>query len=183
MCAQQVILGEIQDFITSETLVDTLDERARQKIARFIVEKKGYFKDEIDVRRQITLVVAGKTGTVKVDFVIRVADKAFMIIIFGPGSLVSRERPAVSAARLVKDYEVPFAVVTNGEGAEVLETRSGKVVGEGLQSIPSREDALKKLEKITFEMLSQERLERERRILYAFEVLAARECELSTRNL
>lgn len=183
MCAHQLILGETVDFITGQTIVDTLDERARQKIARFLVEKKGYLKDEIEVRRQITLAVAGKTGTFKVDFVVRVVDKAFMIVIFGPGSLVSRERPAVAAARLVEGYEVPFAVVTNGEGAEVLETRSGKVVDEGLQGIPSREEAIKRLQKITFGLLPEERLERDRRILYTFEVLAERECDEFTCSL
>ena len=183
MCADQVVLGETEDFVTGETLVDTLDERATQKIARFLVEKKGYLKDEIEVRRQITLAVAGKTGTFKVHFMIRVAGRAFMIVIFGPGSLVSRERPAVAAARLIEGYEVPFAVVTNGEGAEVLETRSGKVIGEGLQSIPSRDEALKTLQRITFEVIPEERLDRERRILYAFEVLAKCECDEYTCSL
>jgi hypothetical protein len=35
MCPHELILGETTDFITGETLVDTIDERARQKIARF----------------------------------------------------------------------------------------------------------------------------------------------------
>ncbi|OEU50655.1 MAG: hypothetical protein BA861_04450 [Desulfobacterales bacterium S3730MH5] len=179
MCAYQVVLGETLDFITGEILADTLDEREKQKIARLLVEEKGYLKDEIEVRREITLAVGDKTGVFKVDIVTRMKGKAFMIIIFGPGSLVSRERPAVAAARLVEGYEVPFAVVTNGKAAEVLETRSGQVVSEGLHSIPSRDEALKRMEKITFEILTEECLDRERRILYAFEVLAARECNRS----
>jgi len=176
MCAHQVILGETVDFITGETIVDTLDERARQTIARFLVEEKGYLRGEIKVGQQITLTVDGNRGTSRVDFVIRVAGKAFMIIIFGPGSLVSRERSTVAAARLIENHEVPFAVVTNGQAAEVLETRSGKVIAEGLQNIPSKAEALRKLETITFEKLSEERLEREKRILYTFDVLAKCEC-------
>ncbi|NVM21611.1 MAG: type I restriction enzyme HsdR N-terminal domain-containing protein [Desulfobacterales bacterium] len=183
MCAHQLILGETVDFITGETIVDTVDERARQKIARFLVEDKGYLKHEIEVRRQITLVVDGKRGTFKEDFVIRPGGKAFMTVIFGPGSLVSRQRSALAAARLIEDYEVPFAVVTNGKGAHVLETRSGKVVAEGMQGIPSRAEALERLQEITFEILPEERLERERRILYAFEVLAERECDEFTCSL
>ena len=132
MCAQQVILGETVDFITGERIVDTVDERARQMIARFLVEEKEYLKGDIEVRQQITLFVDGNEGTSKVDFVIRVAGKMFMIIVFGPGSLVSRERSTVAAARLIENYEVPFAVVTNGQAAEILDTRSGKVIAEGL---------------------------------------------------
>jgi len=183
MCAHQLILGETVDFITGETLVDTLDERVRQKIARFLVEEKGYLKGEIEVRRQITLTIDGNKGTSNVDFVISVAGNAFMIVIFGPGSLVSRERSTVAAARLVEDYEVPFAVITNGEAAEVLETRSGKVIAEGLERVPSKAEALRKLETITFEKLSEKRLEREKRILYTFDVLAKCECDEFTCSL
>ena len=177
MCAHQVILGETVDFITGESIDDTVDERARQTIARFLVEEKGYLKGEIEVRQQITLAVDGNEGTSKVDFVIRAAGKAFMIIIFGPGSLVSRERSTVAAARLIENHEVPFAVVTNGQAAEVLETKSGEVIAEGLENVPSRAEALRKLKKITFEKLSEERLEKERRILYTFDVLAKCECD------
>lgn len=183
MCAHQLILGETIDFITGQTLVDTIDERARQKIARFLVEEKGYPKSDIVVRQEITLSIDGNTGTSNVDFVIKPAGKAFMIIIFGPGSLASRERSTVAAARLVEGYEVPFAVVTNGQAAEVLETRSGKVIAEGLDNIPSKAEALRKLEIITFEKLSEERLEKERRILYTFDVLAKCECDEFTCSL
>ena len=183
MCAHELILGKTTDFITGETLVDTIDERARQEVAHFLVETKGYLKNDIEVRRRVTLDVDGNRGTFNVDFVVRLEGKAFMIVIFGPGSLVSRERPAVAAARLVEDYEVPFTVVTNGKDAEVLETKSGKVIAEGLESIPFKEEALQKLNTIEFETLSEERLIREERILYAFEVLAKRECDEFTCSL
>jgi hypothetical protein len=183
MCAHELILGETADFITGETLVDTIDERARQEIARLLVEKKGYLKNDIEPRQEITLDVEGSSGTFKVDFVVRLEGKAFMIIVFGPGSLVTRERPAVAAARLVEDYEVPLTMVTNGRDAEVLETKSGKVIAEGLASIPSKEEALRKLETFSFQTLTEQRLSKERRILYTFEVLAQRECDEFTCSL
>ncbi|MES0349615.1 MAG: type I restriction enzyme HsdR N-terminal domain-containing protein [Desulfobacteria bacterium] len=183
MCPHELILGETIDFITGETLVDTIDERARQKIARFLVEEKGYSKAEIQVRRQVTLDVDGNRGVFTVNFVIKVGDKSFMIVIFGPGSLVTRERPALAAARLVEGYEVPFTVVTNGQGAEVLETRSGDIIAEGLEKIPSKAEALQRLPTVSFETLSEERLAKERRILYAFEVLAEKECDEFTCSL
>jgi len=122
MCAHELILGEMIDFITGETLVDTIDERARQQIARFLVEEKGYLKNDIEVRRRITLDIDGNSGAFIVNFLIRLEGKAFMIVIFGPGSLVTRERPALAAARLVEIYEVPFTVVTNGKGAELKDS-------------------------------------------------------------
>ena len=178
-----LILGKIVDFITGQQIVDTHDERARQKIARFLVENKGYPKEDIEPRRGIPLSVDGNRATARVDFVIRVEGKGFAIIIFGPGSLVSRERSALAAARLVERYEVPFAVVTNGKDAELLETRSGRVIAEGLDAIPSKEEALEKIGALTFEELPAKRLEKEQRILYVFDVLAKRECDEFTCSL
>lgn len=183
MSTHHLILGETVDYITGQTIVDTHDERARQRIARFLVEEKGYSKDDIDVRRKIELTVDGNKGTSRVDFVIRIAGRAFAVVIFGPGSLVTRERSALAAARLIEDYAVPFAVVTNGEDAEVLETRPGRVIAEGLEGIPSKEEALEKIRGLTFEKLPAERLEKERRILYVFDVLAERECDEFTCSL
>ena len=183
MSTHHLVLGETVDYITGQGIVDTHDERERQKIARFLIEEKGYSKDDIEVRREIPLNVDGNRATSKVDFVIRLNGKAFAIIIFGPGSLVSRERSTLAAARLVESYEVPFAVVTNGEAAEVLETRSGRVIAEGLEAIPSKEEALGKIATLTFEKLPEKRLEKEERILYVFDVLAERECDEFTCSL
>ncbi|MBW1860314.1 MAG: type I restriction enzyme HsdR N-terminal domain-containing protein, partial [Deltaproteobacteria bacterium] len=80
MCAHELILGETVDFITGETLVDTIDERARQEVAHFLVEKKGYLKTDIEVRRPITLNIDGNSGTFRVNFMVRLNGKAFMII-------------------------------------------------------------------------------------------------------
>ncbi|MEE9566162.1 MAG: hypothetical protein V3W17_01555, partial [Desulfobacteria bacterium] len=71
----------------------------------------------------------------------------------------------------------------NGQGAEVLETRSGEVIAEGLENIPSKAEALQRLPTVRFETLTKERLAKEERILYAFEVLAERECDEFTCNL
>jgi hypothetical protein len=178
-----LILGKTVDFITGETIVDTHDERARQKIARFLVEEKGYSKSDIEVRREIPLNVDGNRATAKVDFVIRLDGRAFAIIIFGPGSLVTRERSTLAAARLVESYAVPFAVVTNGKDAEVMETKSGHVIAEGLEAIPSKEEALERIRTLTFEKVPEKRLEKEKRILYVFDVLAERECDEFTCSL
>ncbi|MDY6951648.1 MAG: type I restriction enzyme HsdR N-terminal domain-containing protein [Thermodesulfobacteriota bacterium] len=183
MAAHHLVLGKTIDYITGQEIVDTHDEQAKQEIARFLVEEKGYAKDDIQVRRTIALEVNGNRAVSKVDFLVRVDGKAFAIVIFGPGSLVSRERSTVAAARLVEDFAVPFAVVTNGKDAEVLDTSSGSVIGEGLESIPSREEALKKMETITFEKVPENRLEKEERILYTFDVLAERECDEFTCSL
>ncbi len=183
MSTQHLILGEAIDFITGRTIVDTHDERARQKIARFLVEKKGYAKDDIETQRPIRLTLDGDEATVKVDFVIRLDGKAFATIIFGPGSLVTRERSTLAVARLIEEYAVPFAVITNGQDAELLETQSGKIVAEGLEAIPSKQAAVKAMGSLAFDKVPEDRVEKEKRILFAFEVLAERECDEFTCSL
>ena len=177
MAAHHLILGKLEDFITGETLADTFDERIRQKIARILVEDKGYAKEEIEVRRNIHLVVDGKMGISLVDFLLKIDNRAFGIIIFGPGSLVSRERSTIAAARLVEDYEVPVAIITNGEDAEIMETKSGRIIARGVDAIPSKEDARKIISNTEFNKISEERLDKERRILYVFDVLTQKECD------
>lgn len=183
MSTQHLILGKLTDFVTGCTLVDTLDERARQKIARFLVEQKGYSKEDIETTRTLPLTLDEDKGTVKVDFVIRLDAKAFAIVMFGPGSVVTRERSTLAVARLVEPYVVPFAVVTNGEEAAILETKYGAVTARGLDGIPAKPEAIKTIKAFTFETISKERLEKEKRILFAFEVLAERECDEFTCSL
>ena len=65
----------------------------------------------------------------------------------------------------------------------MLETRSGKVIAQGLDAIPSKEQALETIQTLTFDRASEERLEKERRILYVFDVLAERECDEFTCSL
>ena len=177
MAAHHLILGKLEDFITGETLADTLDERIRQKIAHILVEDKGYAKEEIEVRRNIHLVVDGKMGISRVDFLLKIDNRVFAIIIFGPGSLVSRERSTIAAARLVEEYEVPVAIITNGKDAEIMETKSGKIIAKGVDAIPSKEDARKIIANTEFHKISEERLDKERRILYVFDVLTQKECD------
>ena len=95
-----------------------------------------------------------------------------MIIRYGPGSLVTRERPAIAAARILDpDYRIPFAVVTNLRDAEFLETKTGKVLRTGMNSIPDRKKLVEMMSGLEFESFPDEMArEREARILNAFDV-------------
>ena len=74
-----------------------------------------------------------------------------MIIRYGPGSLVSRERSALAAARVLNDeYRIPLAVVTNGRDAVLLDTVTGKVLDQGMKAIPDRTRILEMLPSLIF---------------------------------
>lgn len=184
MGTHHLILGETTDFITEKTITDTHDERARQKIARFLVEQKGYKKTDIHPRLGLPLEVDGKTGQVRVDFIIKPEGKPFMVVLFRPGSLVSRRRTALAVARLFEQFLIPYAAVTNAEDAEIMETFSGKVIGTGLDAIFPKTEAIRIIDKLQPQILSnQGHREKEKRILFAMEVLTQKECDNYTCGL
>ena len=176
MGTSHLIMGTTTEYITGHTVPDTHDERIIQTISRLLVEEKHFSKNEIATREKLTLTVDGKAGTVTVNFVIRIDDLAFAVIMYGPGSIVTRQRPTLAAARLIAPYVVPVSVITNGKDALVMDSVSGQVIGKGLDNIPSRDEAIRKLRDFTPAPVSTERREKEQRILFAMEVLTEQEC-------
>ena len=131
-----LIMGELTDFLSGATLDDTHDERYRQKIARYLVNTLGFDKKQIEAGRNLFIQTAGRTAEIRVDFLVYQNNQAVMVIKYAPGSLVTRRLSTRALSRLVFDYQIPFAVITNGEDAELISSKTGKVEGEGLSSIP-----------------------------------------------
>ena len=170
MEGHHLILGEIDDLITGEIIKDTHDERYRQKIARLLVDCKGYLKSDIEPRKNLLVQAGDNRALIKIDFLINLADRRCMIINYGPGSLVTRHRPALAASRVVAPYQIPIAVVTNGEDAEILEGSSSKVLSRGLDNIPSKTELNKYAAGADFIKIPVERAAMESRVLYCYEV-------------
>jgi hypothetical protein len=170
MDSGHLILGELVDFITGETIPDTHDERYRQKLARLLVEKKGYTKNDIKSRFELPVSAGANKAVVKIDFLITLSGKVCMIIKYSPGSLVTRYRPAIAASRLVAPYQVPIVVATNGEDADILDGYTNEVISSGFRSIPDRQQLISRVKDISFEQISSRRAEMESRIIYAFEI-------------
>ncbi len=167
-----LIYGTLVDYLNGEELTDTDDERIRQKLCKMMVAEKGYPRDSLTPRLKIETLFSRCFVVSTIELVISLKNRQVMILRYGPGSLVSRERAAIAAARvLFPDYRIPLAVVTNGEDAELLDTRTGKICGYGLDSIPDYSTALTMLEHLEFlPPLDAVRRERELRILNAFDV-------------
>ncbi|MBU1566891.1 MAG: type I restriction enzyme HsdR N-terminal domain-containing protein [Proteobacteria bacterium] len=167
-----LIYGTLIDFLNGEELTDTDDERIRQRLSRMMVETKDYPRESLVPRLKIETLFSRCFVTSTIELAASLHEKKFMIIRYGPGSLVSRERAAIAAARVLSPkYRIPLAVVTNGEDAELLDTRTGKIIGYGLHSIPNYPTALKILDQLEFLPPPEAmRRERELRILNAFDV-------------
>ncbi len=177
MNGHHLVLGEQIDFLTETVLTDTHDERYRQKVARYLVQAKGFHKDEITPRCAVQAEAGEKRAIVTIDFKATLSGRDVMVIRYGPGSLVTRRRPALAASRLLSPYQIPVVVVTNGEDAEVLRGEDGKVLSQGFDSIPGRSEMLMSIGGYPFGPITSERMQLERRILYAYEVDGACPCD------
>lgn len=148
-----------------------LAAEARKMVEYILLEKKGYAHD--DIQKSVVFEVAINEERVlsSVDFLITLSGRKAMVIKCASGSLSSRERQAVSAARVISSPPVPIAVVADPETAEVIDAASGKVIGEGFGAIPIREQLAKILDENDPLPLSPGRIEKEKRILLAFDAI------------
>lgn len=160
------------DYLTGEELTDTDDERIRQDLSRLMVEEKGYDRAQLQPRLKIETLFSRCFVVSTIELTVNLSQKQYMILRYGPGSLVSRERAAIAAARVLnREYCLPLAVVTNGRDAELLDTRTGKILGYGLNSIPSQKALVEMAEQLVFHPPPEgKRREQELRILNAFDV-------------
>ncbi len=170
MAGHHLILGQIKDFITGKILDDTHDERYRQKLAKLLINSKGYLKREVQPRFELLVKAGDKKAIIRVDYVVEISKRVCMIIKYGPGSLITRHRSVLSAARLVAPYQVPIAVVTNGEDADILDGATGAVIARGLAQIPAKSELTEKVANANFTIISEKRAEMEARVLYCYEV-------------
>jgi hypothetical protein len=150
---------------------ENLAAMARKTIEYLLIEKKGYQRSELQKNIVFEVVLDTETVSSSVDFLITIEGKKAMVIKCASGSLSSRERQAVAAARLLDSPPVPIAVVADPVNAEVLDVATGKVIGEGFGAIPLRDQVITMLPEKEPKPLTPERIEKEKRILLAFDTI------------
>ena len=161
----------ITDYVTGRAIPNIGAEENRQAVEQFLVNAKGYSKDDIATDVKIEMMVAGQPYSSQVDLVVTVgpAKKRIMAFKCAAGSLGSREREIVAAARLLDNYQIPLAVVSDGKTAIVLDTIAGKKIGEGMDAIPAKDAVIKNLDSYRFAAFPSERLEREKLIFRTYD--------------
>ena len=137
-----LVYGTLKDYLTGEEWPDTDDERLRQKMERMMVEEKGFAKEELEPRLTVETLFNHIFVRSIIDLTVSCNGQRLFVLRYGPGSLVTREKTALAAARVLDSTCcIPLAVVTNSRDAELLESQSGKVLATGLEAIPDRTQA------------------------------------------
>jgi hypothetical protein len=161
--------GWINDYVTGEKIPDVGAEANRQMVEKYLVAEKGYTKDDIEVDAPLEITIADAPYRSWVDLVVSVDNKRYLAVKCASGSLGSREREIISAARLLDQYQIPVSVVSDGKTALVLDTVSGEKIGEGLDAIPSKKALQEKAKTIELQPLAEKRLEREKLIFRSYD--------------
>ena len=123
------------DLITGRPLPDSEDEPVRQAAEARLLEL-GYQPGQVAVDPCRQLETPEGPLPVRADLLVSIQGRAALLIRCARGSLVSREREAVAAARLIGDPWAPLCAVYNGQDGELLETADAKVLAEGPAALP-----------------------------------------------
>ncbi len=162
--------GEIIDLLTGEPVPDLDRERIKQKILKFLLEQKGYRKEDFLPNVDLDVRAGDKILTARLDLVVQIDGRPAMIIRCAPGSVVSRERGTIAAARLLKrEYIIPVAIQASAQEASILDPINKKAVAYGWEHIPSREELTSLLKEWTPTALPPGRRPQEERILFAYD--------------
>ena len=141
----------------------------KQMIWEILIHEKGFQPEDIQNDPIFTLTIDKNEVFVTVDFVINVSSVDFMVIRCAPSTMESWERYILAFARVAGDYQIPYAAVTDGETARLFDVATGSVIGESMESIFTKDEALQQLKNVQKIPYSPQKKEKEQRILYAFE--------------
>ncbi len=161
---RNIIQEELQDG-------EDLANEARKMVGYLLREKKGYAPEDIRSGLAFEVQLGAETVWSAADFLVSLDGKPAMVVKCAAGSLDSRERQAVAAARVIASPPLPVAVVADPLTAEVLDVASGKVVSDGFGAIPTKEQLLALVAERPMQPLDPKRLEKEKRILLAFDAI------------
>lgn len=159
----------ITDFVTGTKIPNIGAEENRQQVERFLVEEKGYLKEDIEVDVPIHLEIGKEPYDSTVDLVVRLQGRRLIVIKCVAGSMGSRHRETLAAARLLDTYQIPFSAVSDGKSAHLLDTGSGALIAEGLEGLPSRDEALAKLDEMAFPPFPESKSDREKIIFRSYD--------------
>jgi hypothetical protein len=157
------------DFISGERVPNMGAEANRQLVERYLIEVNGYRREEVMVDAPIEVEIDGEVYRSAVDLVVQIDRRPLIAVKCAAGSLGSREREIVSAARLYGPSPLPLAVVSDGSSAIVLDVATGKKIGDGLAAIPTRSDAVNLAQTDPLPPAAPDRLARERLVFRSYD--------------
>ena len=161
----------IIDFITGQPLPNEGAEANRQTVEQHLVHRLAFQPADININCPIAVTINKETYRSRIDLVVHIDGRIVMAIKCAAGSLESRQREIVAAARLLTDYQIPLSVVSDGQTAFVYDTVSGKKIGTGMAAIPCRKETARLAETAEFIPYPEDRRDREAIIFKSYDTM------------
>lgn len=137
--------------------------QAQKRMVDFLVSRKGYSENELEINQDFTFELPGCSFVVRADIIVKIKGKRLFTVKCAMSSMESWERHAVAFGRVADVYQIPYAVITDSEDARIIATADGTLVAQGLDAVPSRQEAERLQGETTFNTFPPERLEKEKR--------------------
>jgi len=166
----------IRDYLTGEELEETSYEEFRQALARLLVEERGFPRERLVPKYGICFPVDGRDYTRMVDLAATGdSGETLLLVLFCSGEPGSYLREALAAARL-NQPPAPLVLVTDTREAQLAATATGDILASGMRGIPRWDELPGLAQAHPAGPMAPERLERERRILYAYSEMLSGGC-------
>ncbi|KAF0185805.1 MAG: hypothetical protein FD164_66 [Nitrospirae bacterium] len=168
---------ERQELLGKREFMDSLIEKqaltqVQAVVVDFLLTTKGYLPADLRINHTAELTLAdGKTFQTPADILVVIDDKPALFVKCSMSSLVSWDRHAVAFCRVGAGKPIPFALVTDGADIRLISGLDGSVSEGRLEDIPSREEMIRVLASMTVSCYPEEKCDKERRILYAFDAI------------
>jgi hypothetical protein len=159
----------ITDFITGKQIPDIGAEGNRQRVARYLVEERGFARTDICVDAPVEFSLGGEIYRSVIDLVVHIDQRPAMLVKCAAGSLGSRERETLAAARIYQPGPIPISIVSDGDTAIVMDTTLGKTIGKGMADIPTKNQLESQLKHMLPPTLSPKQLKGERLIFRSYD--------------
>ena len=160
----------VNDYITGRQIPLVGPEANRQAVEQLLVGQKGYMRPDIEVDVPIDLEIDGDRYQSYVDLLVRPdGGRALMAIKCAAGSLESCQREIVAAARLLQPAIIPLAAVSDGRNAFVYNAFDGRRIGQGIQAIPTKVEALEYVQRFPQQTLSVQQRQRQELIFRSYD--------------
>lgn len=138
-------------------------------VYEILTKEKGFYPEEIQIDPQFRLVLSTCEAKVGIDFVINLEKTSFMVIRCVSSGIESWERYVLAFARAIKDYQIPYAAITDGETANVFDIVNDSLTQESVHKLFTRQEAISLMKNFQKIPCPEKRREKEKRIIYAFE--------------
>jgi len=141
----------------------------KQIVYEILTKEKGFYPEDIQIDPQFALILSTCEVTASIDFMINIEGTSFMVIRCVSSGIESWERYVIAFARAIKDYQIPYAAVTDGEKVKVFDIVKDSFTQESVQELLTRQEAMSLIKNFQKIPCPEKRLEKEKRIIYAFE--------------